>query len=145
VGFRKRRRDRGRGRLYADENRNFQEVFTLNGQSLVFVLAGGKVLVNGLLTVTGGDTNNLGLYVNGSGSTTVLSANIVTAGVDVLIDDAGFTAQLRQSLENAMKFGSQIVERTLYGRRPYLELIADGLCYLLLRIGVALSGKSDRY
>ena len=64
---------------------------------------------------------------------------------NVLIDDAGFTAQLHQSLENAMTYGSQIIERTLYGRRPYLGRVTDGLCYLLLRIGVALSGKSDRY
>jgi len=64
---------------------------------------------------------------------------------NVLIDDADLTAQLRQSLEHAMKFGSQIVERTLYGRRPYLGRVTDGLCYLLLRVGVALSGKSDRY
>ncbi len=63
----------------------------LNSSNALYLVnngGGGKVLVNGLLTVTGGDTNNLGLYVNGSGSTTVLSANIVTAGVDVLIDDA---------------------------------------------------------
>jgi|GEM_PF-1222370 len=63
----------------------------LNSRNALYLVnngGGGKVLVNGLLTVTGGDTNNLGLYVNGSGSTTVLSANIVTAGVDVLIDDA---------------------------------------------------------
>jgi cardiolipin synthase len=64
---------------------------------------------------------------------------------NVLIDDAGFTAQLRQSLENAMTRGSRIVELTLYGRRPFLGRIADGLCYLLLRIGVTLSGKSDHY
>lgn len=64
---------------------------------------------------------------------------------NVLIDDAGFTAQLRQSLENAMTRGSQIIELTLYGRRPLLGRIADGLSYLLLRIGVALSGKSDHY
>ncbi len=64
---------------------------------------------------------------------------------NVLVDDAGFTAQLRQSLENAMTRGSRIVELTLYGHRPFLERIADGLCYLLLRIGVTLSGKSDRY
>ena len=64
---------------------------------------------------------------------------------NVLIDDAGFTAQLRQSLENAMSRGSRIVELTLYGRRPFLGRIADGLCYLLLRIGVTLSGKSDQY
>ncbi|MFM8933151.1 MAG: beta strand repeat-containing protein, partial [Gemmataceae bacterium] len=63
----------------------------LNSANALYLVnngGGGKVLVNGLLTVTGGDTNNLGLYVIGSGSTTVLSANIVTAGVDVLIDDA---------------------------------------------------------
>lgn len=64
---------------------------------------------------------------------------------NVLIDDAGFTSQLRQSLENAMTRGSRIVELTLYGRRPFLGRIADGLCYLLLRIGVTLSGKSDHY
>jgi cardiolipin synthase len=64
---------------------------------------------------------------------------------NVLIDDAGFTAQLRQSLENAMTRGSRIVELTLYGHRPFLGRIADGLCYLLLRIGVTLSGKSDQY
>ena len=63
----------------------------LNSANALYLVnngGGGKVLVNGLLTVTGGDANNLGLYVIGSGSTTVLSANIVTAGVDVLIDDA---------------------------------------------------------
>ena len=49
---------------------------------------GGKVLVNGLLTVTGGQTYGTGFYVNGSGSTTVLAADIITAGTDVLIDDA---------------------------------------------------------
>ena len=64
---------------------------------------------------------------------------------NVLVDNAGFTAQLRQSLENAMTRGSRIVELTLYGRRPFLGRIADGLCYLLLRIGVTLSGKSDQY
>jgi len=64
---------------------------------------------------------------------------------NVLIDDVGFTTQLRQSLENAMTRGSRIIELTLYGRRPFLGRIADGLCYLLLRIGVTLSGKSDRY
>ncbi len=45
------RGDRGRGRLYADEIKNYQQVFTLNGQELVFIVAGGKVLVNGNATV----------------------------------------------------------------------------------------------
>jgi len=64
---------------------------------------------------------------------------------NALIDDAGFTAQLRQSLEKALTQGSRIVELTLYGHRPFLGRIADGLCYLLLRIGVTLSGKSNQY
>lgn len=45
------RGDRGRGRLYADEIKNYQQAFTLNGQELIFILAGGKVLVNGNATV----------------------------------------------------------------------------------------------
>jgi len=45
------RGDYGRGRIYADEIRNFEEVFTLAGQPLVFVVNGGKVLVNGNATV----------------------------------------------------------------------------------------------
>jgi transforming growth factor-beta-induced protein len=45
------RGDYGSGRLYADEIKNFEEVFTLDGQSLIFVLNGGKVLVNGNATV----------------------------------------------------------------------------------------------
>ena len=61
------------------------------------------------------------------------AGNEGTCVTDVLVDDAGFTAQLRQSLENAMTRGSRIVELTLYGHRPFLERIADGLCYLLLR------------
>jgi len=64
---------------------------------------------------------------------------------NVLIDDLSFTAQLRQSLENAMTRGSRIIELSLYGRRPFLGRIADGLSYLLLRIGVTLSGRSDHY
>lgn len=45
------RGDFGRGRIYADEIRNFEEVFTLIGQPLVFVINGGKVLINGNATV----------------------------------------------------------------------------------------------
>jgi cardiolipin synthase A/B len=64
---------------------------------------------------------------------------------NVLVDDPDFTAQLRQSLENAMTRGSRVVELTLYSHRPFLGRITDGLCYLMLRIGVTLSGKSDQY
>lgn len=64
---------------------------------------------------------------------------------NVLVEDASFTASLRQSLENAMTRGSKIIELSLYHSRPWLGRLADGLCYLLLRIGVTLSGKGDQY
>lgn len=64
---------------------------------------------------------------------------------NVLVDDDRFTTQLRQSLENAMTRGSRIIELSLYGSRPYLGRLADAVCYMLLRIGVALSGKNDQY
>lgn len=64
---------------------------------------------------------------------------------NILIDNKSFTAQLRQSLESAITSGCQVIEPTLYDHRPYLGRLVDGLSYLLLRIGVALSGKSDHY
>jgi 2-polyprenyl-6-methoxyphenol hydroxylase-like FAD-dependent oxidoreductase len=52
---------------------------------------------------------------------------------------------LRQSLEAAMVHGSKVIERTLYARRPVLTRLTDGLAYLLLRVGVALTGKGGDY
>jgi cardiolipin synthase len=64
---------------------------------------------------------------------------------NVLIDDAAFTQALRQSLEAAIVHGSKVIEHTLYARRPVLTRLADGLAYLLLRVGVALTGKGSDY
>ena len=64
---------------------------------------------------------------------------------NVLIDDATFTQSLRQSLEAAIVQGSKVIEHTLYARRPVLTRLTDGLAYLLLRIGVALTGKGSDY
>lgn len=64
---------------------------------------------------------------------------------NILISDVGFTATLHQSLEAAMTQGSQIVELSLYSRRPWLSRLSDGVCYLLLRIGVSLTGKGGHY
>ena len=64
---------------------------------------------------------------------------------NVLIDDATFTQALRQSLEAAIVHGSKVIEHTLYARRPLLTRLTDGLTYVLLRIGVALSGKGGDY
>jgi len=64
---------------------------------------------------------------------------------NVLIDDAAFTQTLRQSLEAAIMHGSKVIEHTLYARRPVLTRLTDGLAYLLLRVGVALTGKGSDY
>ena len=64
---------------------------------------------------------------------------------NVLIDDAAFTQSLRHSLEAAIVQGSKVIEHTLYARRPVLTRLTDGLAYLLLRVGVALTGKGSDY
>ena len=64
---------------------------------------------------------------------------------NVVIDDAAFTHTLRESLEAAIVHGSKVIEHTLYARRPMLTRLTDGLAYLLLRVGVALTGKSSDY
>jgi cardiolipin synthase len=64
---------------------------------------------------------------------------------NLLIDDAAFTQSLRQSLEAAIVQGSKVIEHTLYARRPVLTRLTDGLAYLLLRVGVALTGKGSDY
>ena len=64
---------------------------------------------------------------------------------NVVIDDAAFTHTLRESLEAAIVHGSKVIEHTLYVQRPMLTRLTDGLAYLLLRVGVALTGKSSDY
>ena len=64
---------------------------------------------------------------------------------NVLIDDVAFTQSLRESLEAAIVHGSKVIEHTLYARRPVLTRLADGLAYLLWRVGVALTGKGSDY
>lgn len=64
---------------------------------------------------------------------------------NVMIQDASFAAQLRHSLEIAMTQGSRIIEHSLYARRGWFSQASDACAYLLLRIGVALSGKSEDY
>ena len=64
---------------------------------------------------------------------------------NVVVDDAAFTQTLKQSLEAAIVHGSKVIEHTLYARRPVLTRLTDGLAYLLLRVGVALTGKGSDY
>jgi cardiolipin synthase len=85
------------------------------------------------------------------GVSTVGSSNLdpfsllLAREANVLIDDAAFTQALRQSLEAAIVHGSKVIEHTLYARRPVLTRLADGLAYLMLRVGVALTGKGSDY
>ena len=62
---------------------------------------------------------------------------------NLVIDDARFAAELRQSLEVAMAQGSQIIEHSLYDSRGWLKRLMDSLAYRLLRFGVSLSGKGN--
>ena len=64
---------------------------------------------------------------------------------NVVMQDAGFAAQLRQSLELAMSRGSRVIEHTLYSTRGWLTQASDAIAYFLLRVGVALSGKNEDY
>ncbi len=64
---------------------------------------------------------------------------------NLFVADATFTQTLRESLETAIAFGSKIIEPTLYAKRPVLTRLTDGLAYLLLRVGVALTGKGGDY
>ena len=64
---------------------------------------------------------------------------------NVLLDDPAFTQTLRRSLESAITHGSRVVERSLYARRPLLTRLLDGLAYLLLRVGVAVTGRGAEY
>jgi cardiolipin synthase len=64
---------------------------------------------------------------------------------NLMIQDAVFAAQLRQSLELAMSRGSRVIEHSLYSRRGWLSQAGDAMAYFLLRIGVALSGKNEDY
>jgi cardiolipin synthase len=64
---------------------------------------------------------------------------------NLMIQNAGFAGQLRQSLEFAMTRGSRVIEHTLYSRRGWLTQAGDAMAYFLLRIGVALSGKNEDY
>ncbi len=64
---------------------------------------------------------------------------------NLVVDDAAFTATLTHSLERAFEQGSQIVEPSLYHERSWFSRATDACAYVLLRIGVALSGKGSQY
>jgi hypothetical protein len=125
------RGDRGRGRLYADEIHNFQEVFTLNGQSLVFVLAGGKVLVNGNATVVQANVD---------------TSNGVVHVIDTVLIPNQRALEARAAAWNAKNLRAQLVE---LGAEPNLLQLAQSVPQLstlvtavtAAGIGSVLAGK----
>ena len=64
---------------------------------------------------------------------------------NIVVDDAGFTSTLTHSLERAFAQGSQIIEPSLYHERSLFARALDACAYMLLRVGVALSGKGAQY
>jgi len=102
-----RRGDRGRGRLYADEIKNFEEAFTLEGSPLVFIVGGGKVLVNGNSTVVQAnvDTSNGVVHV----VDTVLIPNPRMAAL-VEAAAAWSAKKLRASTKNAVAAQPNLVQ-----------------------------------
>ena len=64
---------------------------------------------------------------------------------NIVVDDAAFTATLTHSLESAFAQGSQIIEPSLYHERSWFARALDACAYMLLRVGVALSGKGAQY
>lgn len=64
---------------------------------------------------------------------------------NVVVDDAGFAARLRASLQRAIAADSRPVERHSYARRAWLGRLVDAAAYTAVRIAVALTGRGAQY
>lgn len=64
---------------------------------------------------------------------------------NVVIDDAGFAAQLRENLERAIGEGSERQALERHRRRPLPVRALNWVAFVLLRFAVSLSGVGDRY
>lgn len=64
---------------------------------------------------------------------------------NVLVDDPAFARNLLASLEKTMASGGQRVELRTYGKRGWLHRLVDAASHVMLRIGVALTGKGTEY
>lgn len=73
-------------------------------------------------------------------------SSLLAREANVWIDDAGFARALKDVLENELGNScEQITEYALRRRRNPAQRLLDGLSYLILRAGVALTGKSAEY
>ncbi|AKQ53496.1 cardiolipin synthase ClsB [Bordetella hinzii] len=64
---------------------------------------------------------------------------------NVVIDDQPFAWDLQERLERAIAEGGQFIRPLDYQRRGWPLRVIDALAYTALRIGVALTGRSDKY
>nr|WP_249204797.1 cardiolipin synthase ClsB [Achromobacter sp. Marseille-Q0513] len=64
---------------------------------------------------------------------------------NVVIDDQPFAWDLQERLETAIREGGRFIRPLDYQRRGLLRRWVDAASYVLLRIGVALTGTSDKY
>ncbi|AZY47794.1 cardiolipin synthase ClsB [Bordetella avium] len=64
---------------------------------------------------------------------------------NVLVDDAAFAGDLQARLESAIAEGGHGIRPLDYQRRGWGRRLLDALAYTALRVGVALTGRSDKY
>lgn len=64
---------------------------------------------------------------------------------NVFIDDARFARELQAALEEQMEADARVVTGEHLKKRNLVERALDACSYLLLRAGVALTGKSSQY
>ncbi|MNQ47944.1 putative cardiolipin synthase YbhO [compost metagenome] len=64
---------------------------------------------------------------------------------NVVVDNQPFAWDLQERLEAAIREGGRFIRPLDYQRRGWLRRWVDAVSYTLLRIGVALTGSSDKY
>ncbi|WP_144631420.1 cardiolipin synthase ClsB [Bordetella genomosp. 13] len=64
---------------------------------------------------------------------------------NVVVDDPPFALELQQRLEHAIETGGRRVVPQEYLKRGWVRRVVDAASYLMLRLGVALTGKSGQY
>lgn len=63
---------------------------------------------------------------------------------NVVVDDAGFSGQLRTHLLQAMRSGGVVLNAQTFTRRPWHQRLADAVALGLMRLLVALTGQRYR-
>nr|WP_242697737.1 cardiolipin synthase ClsB [Bordetella holmesii] len=64
---------------------------------------------------------------------------------NVVVDDPAFAHDLQQRLERAIADGGQLIRPLDYRRRSWMWRVVDVLAYTALRVGVALTGRADKF